>query len=193
MSRALALGAVAALVVCVGLAAAVLVPRATETAAPRIGGPFTLEDGSGKTVTDRDFRGRFMLIYFGYTHCPDACPTTLSDIAAALDKLPAKDKARVVPLFVTVDPARDTPTVIGDYAKAFGPEFVGLSGNATEIGAAEREFHVYAEKHPLAHGDYGMDHSSIMYLMGPDGRFVDVISDGTKPAEIAERLQAAGV
>jgi protein SCO1/2 len=150
-------------------------------------------NGQGKTVTDRDFRGRFMLVYFGYTHCPDACPTALSDMAASLDKLPPAVRARVVPLFITVDPARDTPAMIGDYVQAFGPEFVGLTGSQDKISAAEKEYHVFAEKHPLSHGDYAMDHSSIMYVMGPDGGFLGVISDGTKPADIAQRLRDFGV
>jgi protein SCO1/2 len=152
-----------------------------------------LQDGSGKTVTDRDFLGRYALVYFGYTHCPDVCPTTLSDIAGALDKLPAADRAQLVPVFITVDPARDTPAVVGDFAHAFGPSFVGLTGSAEAIAAVEQEYHVYAAKHPLAHGDYGMDHSSVLYVMGPDGVFLGVINDGAKPAELAQRLRAFGV
>ena len=134
-----------------------------------------------------------MLIYFGYTHCPDACPATLNDMSLALDKLTPAERARVAALFITVDPARDTPAMIGDYAAAFSKDFVGLTGDQAAITAAEDEYHVYAEKHPLKHGDYSMDHSSIMYVMGPDGRFVGVINDGTKPDEIAQRLKAFGV
>jgi protein SCO1 len=160
---------------------------------PNIGGPFSLVDGAGKNVTDRDFRGKFMLVYFGYTHCPDACPTTLSDMGAALDKLPADDKAKIVPLFITVDPERDTPDIMGDYAHAFGPEFVGLTGSKEAIAAAEQKYHVYAAKHPLEHGDYAMDHSSIVYVMGPDGKFLGVIEDAAKPGDMAQRLVAFGV
>ncbi len=192
----LLIGALAGCIVIGGLIAAALVLRPGGTAQKsgvQIGGPFALTNGAGKPVTDRDFRGRFMLVYFGYTHCPDACPTTLSDIGAALDKLPKEARARVVPVFITVDPARDTPGIIGDYAQAFGPEFVGLTGSDAAVAAAEKEYHVYAAKHPLAHGDYGMDHSSILYVMGPDGGFLGVISDGAKPGEIAERLLSFGV
>ena len=134
-----------------------------------------------------------MLIYFGYTHCPDACPTTLNDMALALDKLSPAQRARVAPLFITVDPQRDTPAMIGDYVSAFGKEFTGLTGSQQAIGAAEAEYHVYAEKHALAHGDYAMDHSSILYVMGPDGSFVGIINAGTKPDEIALRLKSFGV
>jgi protein SCO1 len=189
------IGALAGCILLAGLAAAAILLRpgaGTQTGDVRIGGPFTLVDGSGKTVTDKDFRGRFMLVYFGYTHCPDVCPTTLSDMGSALDRMPKAARARVAPLFITVDPARDVPAVMGDYAHAFGPDFVGLTGSDAQVAAVEQEYHVYAAKHPLAHGDYGMDHSSIMYVMGPDGGFLGVISDGAKPGEIAERLLAFG-
>ena len=187
---------VAVLIVAAGLGAVALLPRLSQHKFPSlvaIGGPFALQDGSGKTVTDRDFLGRYALVYFGYTHCPDVCPTTLSDIAGALDKLPAADRAQLVPVFITVDPARDTPAVMGDYAHAFGPSFVGLTGSPEAIAAVEQEYHVYAAKHPLAHGDYAMDHSSVLYVMGPDGVFLGVINDGAKPAELAQRLRAFGV
>ncbi len=178
-----------------GLFAFFVAPKMSAQSLPalvQIGGPFHLQDGTGKPVGDRDFRGRFMVIYFGYTHCPDACPTTLNDIAAALDKLPAADRAKVAPIFITVDPTRDTPKIIGAYAHAFGTQMIGLTGSPEAIAAAEQEFHVYAARHELAHGDYAMDHSSILYVMGPDGVFLGVIGDGTKPAEIAQRLLAFG-
>jgi protein SCO1/2 len=177
------------------LAAGALVPRMTGHKDPsvRIGGPFHLIDGHGNTVSDTDFRGRFMLVYFGYTHCPDACPTTLSDLSAALDKLPAADRARLVPLFITVDPERDTPTMIGEYAQAFGTGFVGLTGSAAAISSAEAAYHVYAKRHPLKHGDYAMDHSSIIYVMGPDGAYLGVIPDNAKPVFMAQMLMALGV
>jgi protein SCO1/2 len=134
-----------------------------------------------------------MLVYFGYTHCPDACPTMLSDMAAAIDALPADRRARLVPLFITVDPARDIPAMIGEYVQAFGPEFVGLTGSAEAVAKAERSYHVYAVRHPLKNGDYAMDHSSVLYVMGPDGRFRGVIEDNTKPAIMAQALENFGV
>jgi protein SCO1/2 len=199
--RSSLIATLAGLIVLAGLGAAAVLPRlsgsgpaaSAHSDGVTIGGPFSLLDGQGKTVTDRDFRGRFMLIYFGYTHCPDACPTTLNDMALALDKLSAAERAKIAPLFITVDPERDTPAMIGDYVGAFGKEFTGLTGSQQAISAAEAEYHVFAQKHQLAHGDYSMDHSSIIYVMAPDGAFVGIINAGTKPDEIALRLKAFGV
>jgi protein SCO1/2 len=117
----------------------------------------------------------------------------LSDMAAAIDKLPAADRARLVPIFITVDPGRDTPALMNEYAQAFGPEFVGLTGSQAAITKAEEAYHVYAVKHPLKNGDYAMDHSSILYVMGPDGVFRGVIEDNTKPAVMAQQMQNLGV
>ncbi|MEF8761753.1 SCO family protein, partial [Stenotrophomonas sp. A3_2] len=116
---------------------------------PAIGGPFRLQDGSGQAVTEASFRGRFMVVYFGYTHCPDVCPATLGNLAASLDRLPEAARARVAPVFITVDPARDTSSVMRDYAHAFGPGFTGLSGDAAAVEAAAHAYKVYAKKHPL--------------------------------------------
>ena len=142
-----------------------------------VGGPFTLVNGRGQTVTDRTFRGKYMLVYFGYTHCPDVCPTTLSDIAAALKELGPKAE-QVVPIFITVDPARDTPAVMERYAALFSPRIVGLSGSPAQIAAVAGEYHVYYAKHVTGPGpdDYSMDHSSVIYLMGPNGHFVAPIA-----------------
>jgi protein SCO1/2 len=190
-----ALAATAGGLVLTGLVAAALLPQVASRHPDQvtIGGPFTLIDGHGKPTTNADFRGRFMLVYFGYTHCPDACPTMLSDMAAAIDKLPAADRARLVPIFITVDPGRDTPALMNEYAQAFGPEFVGLTGSQAAITKAEEAYHVYAVKHPLKNGDYAMDHSSILYVMGPDGVFRGVIEDNTKPAVMAQQMQNLGV
>jgi len=189
--------ALALVVLLVGGAGALIYRSASAPAPPTsgiaIGGPFSLTGPGGKTVTDADFRGKYLLIYFGYTHCPDACPTTLGDLASAYDALTPAERARVAAAFITVDPERDTPKIMGDYAAAFGPEFIGLTGNPQDLRKLEAAFHVYAEKHPLAHGDYAMDHTSIIYVMGPDGRFVGVIGDDTKPADIARRLRDFGV
>ena len=155
-----------------------------------IGGPFTLENGSGKTVTDRDFRGKYMLVYFGYTFCPDVCPTTLNAVADAMDKLgPAA--SRVQPVFITVDPKRDTPGVVKQYAAAFGPNIIGLTGTPQEIAAAAKEYRVYYAEHRTGTGpnDYAMDHSSVLYLMGPDGTFVAPIRADESGAEMAANLK----
>ncbi len=154
-----------------------------------VGGPFALEDGAGQTVTDRSFRGKYMLVYFGYTYCPDVCPTTLGEVAGALDRLGAKAD-HVAPLFITVDPQRDTPAVLKHYTAAFSPRIIGLTGSPEAIGKVEREYHVYAAKHVTGPGpnDYAMDHSSFLYLMGPDGSFIAPL-DAEQPApQLAAQL-----
>jgi cytochrome oxidase Cu insertion factor (SCO1/SenC/PrrC family) len=155
----------------------------------RVGGPFTLEDGQGRVVTERDFRGEYMLVYFGYTHCPDVCPTTLSRIAAALALL-GPQANRVVPVFITIDPARDTAAVMRRYAAQFTPRLVGLTGTAAEIASVAREYHVYYAKRPAGPGsaDYSMDHSTAVYLMGPTGRLVAPVSVDAPAAKLAGML-----
>ena len=184
--------AVAGAVVLGGWLFAANLPRLEHAGTPTIGGPFTLIDGKGHAVTDKDFHGRWALIYFGYTHCPDACPTTLSAIGGALDKLPPAKRKDFSVLFITVDPARDTPSAVGQYAKAFGPEFVGLTGSAPALATVEQEFRVYAQRHELKGGDYAMDHSSIIYVMAPDGHFAGLLDDSLSPADMAQRLQQVG-
>ena len=157
-----------------------------------IGGPFQLVGGDGKLVTDRDFRGRWMLIYFGYTSCPDVCPTTLTQIAAALDRLgPDADKIR--PVFITIDPKRDTPNVVREYAAAFSPRLVGLTGSPEQIAKVEADYRVFAAEHRTGNGpnDYTMDHSSILYLAGPDGHLVGPLNAEATAAELATKLRAA--
>jgi protein SCO1/2 len=185
-------GLVAGGIVLAGLGLAASLPHFTQGPASSIGGPFSLVDGDGRRVSELSFAGKWRLMYFGYTHCPDACPTTLSDIGAALDKLPAAARDKLVVLFVSVDPERDTPKVIGQYAKAFGPEFVGLTGTQAALAPVEQFFRVYAQRHALKGGDYAMDHSSIIYVMGPDGHFVGILDDTMKPADIALRLEKLG-
>jgi protein SCO1/2 len=155
-----------------------------------IGGPFTLEDGAGKTVTDRDFRGKYMLVYFGYTFCPDVCPTTLAAVADAMDKL-GPDAGKVRPLFITVDPKRDTPPVVSKYAAAFGPSVTGLTGTPDEIERVAKEYRVYYAEHRTGPGpnDYSMDHSSVLYLMDPAGRFVAPVRADQSGDEIAANLK----
>lgn len=155
-----------------------------------IGGPFELVNGDGKTVTEKDFRGKYMLVYFGYTFCPDVCPTTLTAVADAMDKLgPAAGKIRTV--FITVDPKRDTPAVVKQYAAAFGPSVTGLTGTPEEIAKVAREYRVYYAEHRTGTGpnDYTMDHSSILYLVGPDGSFIAPIRADQSGDEMAAALK----
>jgi protein SCO1/2 len=157
-----------------------------------VGGPFQLVDQDGKKVSDADFRGRFMLIYFGYSFCPDVCPTTLGVMAEALDRMGA-DGRKIVPVFITVDPARDTPKVLKQYMAAFGPRFVGLTGDDAAIGKVEKAYRVYAKKRPLDDakpgGNYAMDHSSVMYLVGPDGKVVTYYDEAISPDDLAADLK----
>lgn len=154
-----------------------------------VGGPFVLHDGNGKQVTDRDFRGKYMLVYFGYTFCPDVCPTTLNEVSEALDHLGAKAD-RLQPIFITVDPKRDTPAVVKQYAAAFTPKLLGLTGTPDEIAKVANEYRVYYAEHRTGPGpnDYTMDHSSVLYLMGPDGRFIAPIRTDETGPEIAADL-----
>ena len=156
--------------------------------ATAIGGPFNLVDQDGKTVTDAALKGKWSLVYFGYTHCPDACPTALNDIAIALDELGPK-RAEVRPVFITVDPERDTPEVLKAYVTSFDAPILALSGTREEIAQAAKSYRVYYAKHPEAGGDYSMDHSSIIYVMDPQGRFTASFTHENSPEEIAERLK----
>ena len=152
-----------------------------------IGGPFQLVDGDGKTVTDQDFRGKWMLVYFGYTHCPDACPTALQDMANAVDMI--GDKKRDVSIvFITIDPERDTPAVMKDYVSAFEAPITVLSGAPAAVASAAREYRVYYAKHQTQDG-YEMDHTSIIYVMDPRGRFVTNFTHENSPDEIAAALR----
>lgn len=153
-----------------------------------IGGPFTLTGQDGKPITDQDFKGKPLLVFFGYTHCPDVCPTTLyelSQVTHALDK----DADRINVLFITVDPARDTAPVMKEYLSNFDPHFNGATGTQLQIDAVEREYHVYAKKIPEKNGDYSMDHSAVVYLMNKQGRFVDPFNLKRKPAKAAAELR----
>ena len=152
-----------------------------------IGGPFTLIDQNGHVRTDRDFRGRWMLVYFGYTYCPDVCPTTLQEMADALRRLGTKAR-RAEPLFITLDPERDHPAVLRKYLAAFGPEFEGLTGTPKQIASVARAYRVYYARHALPGGGYSVDHSSIIYLMNPDGQFVSILDAQQGAAALEKEL-----
>ncbi len=169
-------------------AAGYVATRPDSEPAIRIGGPFDLLDSDGRTVTSDQFRGRWMLVYFGYTHCPDACPTALSDMATAVDALgPKKNDVAIV--FITVDPERDTPAVMKDYVAAFHADITALSGSTEAVDQAAREYRVYHAKHPDKDGGYDVDHSSIIYLMDPKGRFVGNFTHESSPDQIAAKLR----
>ena len=153
-----------------------------------IGGPFSLTATDGSTVSDQTYAGKWELIYFGYTFCPDACPTALGDISLALEKLgPAS--AQVKPLFITVDPKRDTRAVLSDYLKSFDPRITGLTGSEAETTATAAAYHVYVKPQPDGGRDYLVDHSAYVYVMDPHGKFVDVIDGATAGDAMAARVQ----
>ena len=153
-----------------------------------IGGPFQLVDQNGKTVTDADLKGKWSLIYFGYTHCPDACPTALNDISIALSELgPKRDAVR--PVFITVDPERDTPETLKAYVTSFDAPILALTGTADQVATAAKGYRVYYAKHPEGGGDYSMDHSSVIYVMDPEGRFTASFTHESAPEQISERLK----
>ncbi|MGA2894205.1 MAG: SCO family protein [Xanthobacteraceae bacterium] len=151
-----------------------------------VGGPFHLEDQNGAPVSDGDLKGRPFLVFFGFTHCPDICPTTLFDISQLFQAL-GPDANRAGALFITVDPERDTPSVLKDYLSNFDPHLRGLTGDQAAINAAIKAYRVYAKKVPLDNGDYTMDHTAVVYLMDKDGHFVAPFNTNRSPeAEAAE-------
>jgi cytochrome oxidase Cu insertion factor (SCO1/SenC/PrrC family) len=163
------------------------------TLAQTIGGPWTLTDQSRHEVTDRTWRGKVEVIYFGYTYCPDACPTELQTIAKALDLLD-NDARQVQPLFVTVDPERDTPEHLAEYTAQFHPSLVGLTGTPEQIKAITHAYRVYsarADEKTTGASDYIMDHSSFIYLVGRDGQVVNLLPAGSDPKIMAEAIRAA--
>lgn len=154
-----------------------------------LGGPFSLVDHTGRTVTEADFAGRFMLVYFGFTFCPDVCPTELGTIASALDLLEEAGE-RVTPVFISVDPERDTPEAMADYVSRFHPRMVGLTGSPEQVAAAARAYRVfYAKVNRPEMSQYLVDHSSFIYLVGPDGRVRSLFRPETSPEVIAEAVR----
>jgi protein SCO1 len=163
------------LVLCFAVIVLVSEQTPMRPAVAAIGGPFRLTDQDGRTVTDQDQKGRPFLVFFGFTHCPEICPTTLFEISEILRKLgPDADRTRA--LFITVDPERDTPKALKDYLSSFDAHMVGLTGDADAIAAVAKSYRVIYRKVPLDQGDYTMDHTAIVYLMDKQGRFVSPFS-----------------
>lgn len=163
-----------------------------ESYAVRIGDNFSLVDGQGDRVTRESLKGRFLLIYFGYTYCPDICPTKLVTMTNALDYLEAsapERAARLTPVFITLDPKRDTPEQMGAYIQHFHPRFIALSGSAEEIAAVAKAYKIYYREVPTDDGlDYILDHTSYIFLMGPDGRYVAHFNTALDSEQLAEQL-----
>ena len=153
-----------------------------------IGGPFQLTDQNGKTVTEKSLKGKPTLIFFGYTHCPDVCPTSLFEISEVLRAL-GKDADKVNAVFISVDPERDTPSTMKDYLSSFDPHLEGLSGDPEETAKVIKSYRVYAKKVPGKDGDYTMDHTALIYLMDREGRFVSPFNLKRTPEEAAADLK----
>jgi protein SCO1/2 len=175
----------AGLVLCFGVVLIVTgrmsAPVAQQIAA--IGGPFRLTDQNGQAVSDQDLKGHPFLVFFGFTHCPDVCPTTLFEVSEILRAL-GPDADRVRALFITVDPERDTPALMKDYLSSFDPHLAGLTGDPAAVTAVAKAYRVYFKKVPLDQGGYTMDHTAIVYLMDKDGRFV-------QPFRLKRTIEAA--
>lgn len=154
-----------------------------------LGGPFALIDHTGRAVTERDFAGRMALVYFGFTYCPDVCPTELGIMAEALDALGDQGE-QVTPILITIDPERDTPAALADYVSRFHPRMIGLTGSAEQVAAAARAYRVfYARVQRPDMSDYLMDHSSFIYLVGRDGRVRALFRPQTSPEAIAQAVR----
>jgi protein SCO1/2 len=163
---------------------------AVSEGAPLIGGPFSLVDGGGKRVTDRDFHGKLMLVFFGYTHCPDVCPTELQNMADVLDRL-GPDAEKTAAIFISVDPKRDTPAAVASYVGNFSARIMGLTGSQSEIASAAKAYRVYSRKagDDAEGGGYTVDHSAFLYLMDEDGRYLTHFSFNTAPNAIVEAIR----
>jgi protein SCO1/2 len=153
-----------------------------------IGGPFQLTDQNGKAVTDKNLKGKPTLIFFGYTHCPDVCPTSLFEISEVLRAM-GKDADKINAVFISVDPERDTQAAMKDYLSSFDPHLEGLSGDPAETAKVITSYRVYAKKVPTKDGDYTMDHTALIYLMDRDGRFVSPFNLKRTPEEAAVELK----
>ncbi len=165
-------------------------PKTTNAGLPTIGGPFELVDHKGRVARDSDFRGKYLLVMFGYTACPDVCPTELQVITEAMEGL-GEVRTRVQPLMITVDPERDTVAVLADYIGNFHPALIALTGSVAQVKAATKAYRVYSAKAPPDDdGDYFMDHSAFIYLMGPDGKYLHHFAPTTAPQDMANKIRA---
>jgi protein SCO1 len=188
-AKTLAAGAAGALLIAVGVVFGQLIKHSSEPDPVHIGGPFELVDQEGHTVTDKTFSGRPSVIFFGYTSCPDVCPTTLMDLSNWLKALGSRaDKLNV--LFITIDPQRDTPAHMRDFLSSFDPRIRGLTGTNEQIAAVTKEFRVYYKRFEESSGSYTMDHTGAVYLMDKTGHFVVSLSFQTEDSVAIERLRS---
>jgi cytochrome oxidase Cu insertion factor (SCO1/SenC/PrrC family) len=160
----------------------------TTSGTAQVGGPFRLVDQNSRVRSDAEFRGRWMLVYFGYTNCPDVCPTTLALMADVLKQLGGRAN-RIAPIFITLDLAHDTPHILKLYLNSFDPRFIGLTGSEQQITKVAKEYRVYRVKRPLKGGGYAIDHSSVICLMDPAGKFAAVYDNSQTPEQITSDLK----
>jgi protein SCO1/2 len=178
-----------------GLALAACSPGKAEEpplAGATIGGPFTLLNQDGQQVTDRSFQGKYRIVYFGFANCPDICPTDLARIGQAMKLFEKSDPAlaaKVQPIFISVDPERDTPARLKQYARAFHPRLVALTGTPQQIAAAAKTYAVYYSKVPADNGEYGMDHLRVVFLMDPDGKPIAMLPHEQDAKAMAAELE----
>jgi protein SCO1/2 len=176
---------------------ALILAACSSTSAPpplegaSMGGPFTLTDQNGRRVSDRDFAGKYRLVYFGYTFCPDVCPVDMQVIGAGLRRFEAEDSARaarVQPIFISVDPARDTPSVLRQFVAAFHPRMIGLTGSEAEIAQVAREYRIFYERGEASPGGYMVNHTRMAVLYGPEGQPIAIIPHDQGPDGVAAEL-----
>jgi protein SCO1 len=153
-----------------------------------IGGPFNLVDQNGRPFSDADLKGKWHLVFFGFTHCPDVCPTTLNELALAIDRL-GKERDKVGIVMITVDPERDTQEALKSYIASFDAPVTALTGTQEQVAEAAKAYRVYSAKRPTGNGNYDMDHSAVIYVMDPQGRFTATFTPDTGADAIAERMQ----
>ena len=191
LTRLGVIAAFAALGIAIIAAALVLVtgrPGQLTTTGGQVGGPFSLSDQFGNVVTDESLKGKPTIIFFGFTHCPEVCPTTLAEMSDVLQAL-GSDAEKVNTVFVSVDPERDTKELLKDYLAAFDPRIIGLSGTVEEINSVAKAYRVYFKKVPLEDGDYTMDHTAIVYLMDKDGNFIAPLPTKAGPEKAADSIR----
>jgi protein SCO1/2 len=188
LSRPLVIVAAFAVSLAIGLGVTLWLVGPRAVSASAIGGPFQLVDQTGQTVSDKSLKGKPTIIFFGFTHCPDVCPTALFEMSEILRAM-GDDAKRVNAFFVSVDPERDTPQIMKEYLSSFDPNLKGLSGSPQATAEIVSGYRVYAKKVPLKDGDYTMDHTALIYLMDRDGRFVAPFNIKRRPEEAAADLK----
>ena len=191
----LTIAALVAVAAVIGWAVSLWIPGgATEVTeeGPLITSDFELVDQAGRTVRAEDLNGKWQLVFFGFTFCPDICPTTLTNVSAVLEELGPATTGKLQPLLITVDPERDTPEVLKDYLTSFDPRILGLTGTPEQVQRALRSFRVYASQRPLEEGGYTVDHSTFLYLMDPQGAYARHFSAQSPVEELVEQIREAG-